>query len=409
MSNLQAAELQSNHPPDFNKVNTQGLDMLLVLARAWRRIAFMVFCFLLLGAGVAFLSKPTFTAKATILPPQAPQSTATVLMGQLGSLTGLGGAAGGLLKNPADMYVGILQSRTVADQVIGQFHLQSLWKLRKLEDARKALKSRVQFEAAKDGLIIITVEDHDPKLASNLANAFVDELYRLNSTLAVTEAGQRRLFFDKQLLEERTALTNAENDLRSTQEKTGIITLAGQSELAILSIAQIRAEIKSREVEMQVMRSYATDENPDLIRLQRVIDTLHQQLSSRQNDQQRMPIGDTEVPAGRVPEEGLEYARKLREVKYHETLFELLSRQYAAARIDEAKSAPVIQVVDRAIPPDNKSWPPRMLMTMGFGVFGFFIGCLWAFFRQAIERMRQIPESAAKLDQLRGLLHVRLW
>ncbi len=407
MSNFQAPELQSNPPQDLNAINTHGLDMLLVLVRARRQIIVTASCFLAIGAGVAFLSKPTFTAKATILPPQAPQSTAAALMGQLGALSGLGGASS-LLKSPADTYVGILQSRTIADRVIDQFHLQSLWKLSRLEDVRKALKSHVQIESAKDGLIVITAEDPDPKLASNLANAFVDELYHMNASLAVTEAGQRRMFFDQQLLDERNALTHAENDLKAIQEKTGIITLAGQSEMAISSIAQVRAQITSREVELQAIRTYATDENPDVFRVQREIEALRKELANRENTQQGMAVGDTEIPAGRVPAEGLEYARKLREVKYHETLFELLSRQYAAARIDEAKSAPVIQVIDRAVPPDKKSWPPRMLLTIGCGVVGFCIGCLWAFFSRSLERMSMIPEKAARLNELRRMLHMRL-
>jgi tyrosine-protein kinase Etk/Wzc len=402
-----ARELESNRSQDLSESSTQGLDLLLVLVRARRQIIATAFCFLAIGTMIAFLLKPTFTAKATILPPQAPQSAAAALMGQLGSLGSLGGA-GGFLKTPADTYVGMLQSRTIADQVIDKFHLQSLWKLSKLEDARKALKSHVQVESAKDGLIVITADDPDPKLASDLANAFVDELYHMNASLAVTEAGQRRLFFDQQLLDERNALTHAENDLKAIQEKTGIITLAGQSEMAIRSIAEMRAEITSREVELQAIRAYGTDENPDVFRVQREIDALRKELANRENAQQSMAMGDTEIPAGRVPAKGLEYARKLREVKYHETLFELLSRQYAAARIDEAKSAPVIQVIDRAVPPDRKSGPPRMLLMIGFGIFGFCIGCLWAFFRQTLERMRLIPESATKLDQLRSMLHVRL-
>lgn len=325
-------------------------------------------------------------------------------MGQLSSLAGLGGA-GNLLKSPADTYVGMLQSRTIADQIIGKFNLQSVWKLDNLEDARRALKTHVQVESAKDGLIVITAEDSDPKLASGFANAFVDELYNMNASLAVTEAGQRRKFFDQQLLDEREALMHAENDLKAIQEKTGIIALPGQSEMAIRSIAQIGAEIKSREVELQVMQTYATDENPDVVRLRREIDILNKQLADRQNDRQHMSAGDTDIPAGRVPAEGLEYVRKLRELKYHEALFELLSRQFAAARIDEAKSAPVIQVVDHAVPPDRKSGPPRMLLTIGFGIFGFCIGCLWAFFRQHLERLKASPESATKLDELRGMFH----
>jgi tyrosine-protein kinase Etk/Wzc len=389
--------------------NSRYLRIFLVLLQSRRRIAIITFVSFLIGAGVAFLLKDNFTATATILPPQSPQSTASLLTGQLGSLVGLGASgAGGLLKNPGDIYVAMLDSRTVTDYIINRFQLQSLWKAKKLEDARKILKKHAQFEAAKYGLIVITVKDPNPKLASDMANAFVDELYQMNSTLAVTEAGQRRLFFDRQLDEEKNALAAAENDLRATEEKTGLIELSGQSAMAIRTIAETGAELRSREVELQAMRTYATDENPDLKRLQTQIDALRQQLSSLQNNQKNMLPGDTQVPAGRVPKEGMEYVRKLREVRYHQTLFDLLSRQYEAARIDEAKSAPVIQVIDHAVPPDKKSGPPRMLITLVFGVVGFCLACFWALLRKAVLRMRESHASAAILDQLSAILHVRL-
>jgi tyrosine-protein kinase Etk/Wzc len=397
--------------PDRHSVNEESrrLRILLILLQDRLRIAIITFASLLIGAAVAFLMKTNFTATATILPPQAPQSTASALMGQLGSLAGLGaGGAGGLLKNPADIYVAMLQSRTIADHIINQFHLESLWKQKKMEDTRKTLKSHAEFEAAKDGLIVITVKDPNPKLASDMANAFVGELYRMNSTLAITEAGQRRLFFDQQLDEEKNALATAENDLRATQEKTGLIELTGQSQMAIRTIAETGAELRSREVELEAMRSYATDQNPDLSRLQSQIDTLRKQLSTLENNQKGMLPGDTQVPAGRVPGEGLEYIRKLREVKYHQTLYDLLSRQFEAARIDEAKSAPIIQVIDRALPPDKKSGPPRMLITLGLGVVGFCFACFWAFWKRALARIREDDSSAAILDQMSTILHVRL-
>jgi tyrosine-protein kinase Etk/Wzc len=388
--------------------NFRRLQMLLILLRARLRIAMITFISLLIGAAIAFSMKVTFTATATILPPQAPQSTAAALMGQLGSLAGLGASgAGNLLKNPADIYVAMLESRTTGDRIIHQFNLQSLWKEEKLEDTRKALKKHAQFEAAKDGLIVITVKDPNPKLASDMANAFVQELYRMNSTLAVTEAGQRRIFFDQQLQKEKTALAVAENDLRTTQEKTGILELTGQSAMAVRTIAETGAELRSREVELEAMRSYATDQNPDFSRLQAQISALRQQLTALENNQKTMLPGDTQVPAGRVPEEGLEYVRKVREVKYHQTLFDLLSRQFEAARIDEAKSAPIIQVVDPAVPPDKKSGPPRMLITLGFGFIGFCVACFWAFYSQALVRMRQNQTSAGILDQMSTILHVR--
>ncbi|NYF78216.1 GumC family protein [Granulicella arctica] len=384
-------------------------QLLLVLLRDRFRIAVVTFISLLIGAVIAFSMKATFTATATILPPQAPQSTASALMGQLSSLAGLGaGGASSLLKNPADIYVAMLQSRTISDHIIQQFHLKSLWKQNKLEDTRKALQKHAQFEAAKDGLIVISVKDPSPTLATDMANAFVDELYRMNATLAITEAGQRRVFFDQQLQEEKSALAAAEDELRATQEKTGIIELSGQSAMAIRTIAETGAELRSREVELQAIRSYATDQNPDVSKLQTQIEALRQQLAVQENDQKGMLPGDTQVPAGRVPGEGLEYVRKLREVKYHQALLDLLTRQFEAARIDEAKSAPIIQVIDRAVPSDKKSGPPRMLITLGFGFVGFCFACFWVFCRRALARMRQNHTSAVLLDQLSTILHIRL-
>jgi tyrosine-protein kinase Etk/Wzc len=404
---MQSSETLAGSDRDFENTDFLKLQLFLTLLNKRFFIAIVTLLSLLVGAAIAFSLKLTFTATASILPPQAPQSSAAALLGQLGSIAGLGGA-GGLLKNPADLYVAMLQSRTISDRIINQFHLQSLWKQNRLEETRTSLKNFAQFEAAKDGLITITVKDHSPKLASDVANAYVDELYRMNSTLAITEAAQRRVFFDEQVKEEKIALAKSENDLKATQEKTGLIELSGQSAMAIRTIADTRAELRSREVELQAMRSYATDQNPNLIRQQTEIEALRQQLSVLENDQKNLLPGDIQVPAGRVPRESLEYIRKLREVKYHDSLFTLLSKQYEAARIDEAKSAPIIQVIDRAVPPDKKSGPPRMLITLGFGVLGFCIACLWAFLSQALVRMRQNPESAAILDQVNAILHLRL-
>jgi uncharacterized protein involved in exopolysaccharide biosynthesis len=383
------------------------LDVALVLARDRRLIAMVTLGAFFFGALLSVMLKPTFTASAVIMPPQQQQSSAAALMGQLGSLLGSGASSGLGLKNPADMYVGILQSRTIADRIIAKFDLQSVYKTKTMHDTRNALDDHAKIEVGKDGLIRIIVQDHNPQRASGIANAYVDQLYAMNATLAISEASQRRVFFDQQLADEKAALAAAEGDLKATQERTGLIQLGGQAESIIRSIAELRAQISSREVQMEAMRTFATDQNPDMTVLQQEISALRQQLVKLEDDQQHLAPGDTQVPAGRVPSEGLEYARKLREVKYHETLFDLLSRQYEAARIDEAKSAPIIQVIDRAVPPDKKSGPHGLLITLGLAVVGFLLGCLWSFLEQTWRRLREIPESAAKLDLLKGMLRAR--
>jgi tyrosine-protein kinase Etk/Wzc len=405
MSTSPAAEaIESTAPRRGEDRGIDVLNILIVLARDRRRIAIVTFAALSLGVAVSLLLKPTFTAKASILPPQEQQSSVSAMLGQLGSLAGLAGGSGGLLKNPADLYIGMISSRTVTDRMIDRFHLQTLYKTKNMDDTRKVLRSHLTALAEKNGLIEISVKDHDPHRASDMANGTIDELHHLTSTLAITEAAQRRLFFSQQLVEEKTALEAAEEDLKQTQEKTGLIQLSGQAEEIIRDVANLRAQIVAREVQMKAMRTYATDANPDMTLLQQEIDGLEQQLTAMESNQRRIGPGDIQVPTGQVPEAGLAYARKLREVTYHTTLLNLFAKEYEAARVDEAKSAPLIQVVDPAVPPDRKSGPSRALLTLGFGFLGFLVASVWVLFRHAWEHTAQIPENAHKLDQLRAVM-----
>src|SRR6185437_8601145 len=225
-------------------------DLLLILSEARKTIGICVLACMALGGTVVILLKPTFSATAVILPPQQGQSLSLMMnqmFGQLGALSSLAGA--GQLKTPADMYIGILESRTIADHLIAKFHLQDLYRTKKMADTRTQLKENTRFLASKDGLIHIIVDDHDPNRASEMANAYVQELYSMNSQLAITEAAQRRVFFDQELADEKAALMTAENELKQTSEKTGVIQLSGQAATLIHTLAQLRAEIASREVQ----------------------------------------------------------------------------------------------------------------------------------------------------------------
>lgn len=384
------------------------LDIVLVLAKNWGRIAIATFASFLLGIFIALYLKPSFTGKAIILPPQQQQSSVAALLGStLGSLASFGEGGSSLLKSPADMYIGILKSQTIADELIKQFQLQHVYHQRDLEDTRKALEKHSDFETEKDGLIHISVTDHSAQRASDLTNGYVDALYRMNSTLAITEASQRRLFFGEQVDEEKIALNKAEDDLAATQLKTGMIQMTGQAMLIIETIAQVQAKIASDQVLLQRDLTSATEQNPDVQRLHREIAALQAQLKELQDNQEKLQPGDVVVPAGRVPGEALEYERKLRDVKFHEAFFELLTKQYEAARIDEAKSAPLIQVVDRSIPPDKKSGPPRTLVVLGFTLAGFLCACFCCMVARTLDRIRQNPEQSIKLQRIRAELRVR--
>src|SRR6185312_4666704 len=274
-----------------------------------------------------------------------------------------------------------------------------------VQDTRTALAKHASFVTKKDGLIHISVTGRDPRRASDIANGFIDELYHMNSTLALTEAAQRRLFFSQQVDAEKAALAKAEDALAATQRKTGIIQLSGQAQMILANISQVQAQITSDEVQLQGLLASSTEQNPDVQRLRQELAALNAQLSKLQDSQRRLHPGDTQIPAGRLPQDALDYTRKLRDVKYHETLLNLLSRQYEAARIDEAKSAPLIQVVDRATPPDKRSGPPRALIIAGAGFAGLVLACLWSLSGYVLRRIGELPEFRTKLELLR--LHAR--
>ncbi|WP_155989827.1 Wzz/FepE/Etk N-terminal domain-containing protein [Thermithiobacillus tepidarius DSM 3134] len=376
------------------------LDLLIVLAKRKRLIATVTLVLVLAAVAASLLMTPIYTATTKILPPQQQQSGAAAMLAQtLGGMAGLAGGALGL-KTPNDLYIGMLKSRTVAKTLIDKYDLQKRYKTKTLDDTYKALEANTEIKAGKDNIISIAVDDKDPRFAAKLANAYVTALEGLTDKLAVGEASQQRVFFERQLKTAHTQLSEAEDQLRAIQEKTGVIQPTMQASMVMQAVAQAKAEIAAKEVQLAGMRAFATAQNPDYARALQELDALRAKL--RQLEQSNPEAkGDVMTPTGEVPRLGLAYGRQLREVKYREALFELMAKQYEMARLDEAKEAPLIQVLDPATPPAHKSKPKRMLMVALAGVVGLFIGIFWAFIREAAERQRQDPEQAERLALLR--------
>ena len=264
-------ELGLDAPVDRGKSTAREfdiLDVVLIIAARKRLIFLATVAGFVLAIGVVLLVKPTYSAQTMILPPEQEQSSGAVMMGQFGalaSMTGLGASLG--IKNPVDLYIGILQSETVTDRMIQRFHLMEFYHAKRWSDVRYALKNNSKFVANKDGMIAIAVTDRDPKKAAAMANAYVDELYRVNNRLALGGASQRRLFYEQQLTQEKDRLADAEVALKLTEEKTGVIAPSGQTEEIIRQVAQLQAEITSREVQLDALRTSSTEQNPDVIRL----------------------------------------------------------------------------------------------------------------------------------------------
>jgi tyrosine-protein kinase Etk/Wzc len=344
--------------------------------------------------------RPMYTAQATFIPPQnAPGSGLSQLAGQLGSLSAMGSLGG--LKTSGDVYLGILGSRTIADDLIERFDLEKVYRTKRVSDIEKKLKARSTFTSGKDTLITISVDDHDPKRAADLANAYMDALHDQNGRLALTDASQRRLFFEQQLEREKNSLADAEVELKKTQEQTGLIVPNGQAQVQIETMAQTRAQITSLQVELAAMKQGATDENPQVVLLQTQISGLQQQLQMLQNDPAKRLPGNIQVSASKVPEYALEYIRKQREVKYHEVLFELIAKQYESARLDESRQSPLLQVVDRAVVPDKKSGPLSGLIIFASCLLGAFVGAIWVISKKFLDTVKKDPVNATKYEDLR--------
>jgi uncharacterized protein involved in exopolysaccharide biosynthesis len=333
---------------------------------------------------VAFLLPSQFTSTASFIPPSTNSNSgaAAALVGQLSQLSGAGAGAGlfGAAKTPGDLYVGILKSRSIASELVKRFDLQRIYKVKKESQAEKLLAKHSTFDVGiKDSIVTIAVTDASRTRARDIANAYIDALRETNSRLALSEASQRRLFFGQQLAKEKDDLADAEVDLKRTEEQSGLIAPAGQTASEIQTIAQTRAEVSVREVELSALRQSATDQNPEVIRLQSEIANLQGQLA-RMHSGSGQGAG-TAIPTSKVPALALDYVRKEREVKYHEALFEMLARQYESARLDEAHEAPLLQILDPADYPDSKSGPPRMLIALGGLLLGLLAGCAWVLLR----------------------------
>lgn len=297
----------------------------------------------LLALGVTFLFAPTFTAVSTFMPPQQSQSSAATALASLGSLAGFAGGAAGI-SSPGERYVALMQSVTVSDRIIEQYRLMEVYNDDFKVDARKTLANNVRITfGKKDGLITIEVDDKSQQRAADIANRYVDELRRMTGSLAVTEAQQRRAFFERQLQQSRDKLVQAQLALQSSGFNSG--ALKAEPKAAAEAYARMKAETTAAEMRLQVLRGTLADNTPEVRQQQTTLAALRDQLARAEQATDTSP--------------GPDYVGRYREFKYQETLFELYARQFELARADESREGALIQVVDPATPPEKKSKPKR--------------------------------------------------
>ncbi|HOB92514.1 MAG TPA: Wzz/FepE/Etk N-terminal domain-containing protein [Aquabacterium sp.] len=337
-------------------VDDGAIDLAVLTGALWARRRLLTAVPILVAAaayGLAGFLPPTFTAKASFLPQQQQQSAISSALASLGPLVGLAGQAP---RNSADQFVALMQSAAITDRIIDRFDLVKLYEADYRQDARNQLLGSVRISVGKkDGLIYLEADDRDPKRAAALANAHIEELQRLVSQLAITEAQQRRRFFEAQLKQARDSLTKAQIALQGSGFSRG--ALRAEPKAAAEEYARLKAEVMKTEVRVQTLRGFLNDGATELTQAQAMLAALRQQLAQAES-------------AGNGGGGGADsdYITKYREYKYQETLYELFARQYEVARVDESRDGATLQVVDTATIPEKRSGPRKARIAVAAGL-----------------------------------------
>lgn len=376
------------------------ISILIALAKYKKILTFVPLAFALTAAGFSSVIPEIYRAETKLLPPQSAQSTTSALLSQLGgSAFAAAGVAG--IKNPADLYIAMLKSRSIADKIIQRFDLKKTYETDSTEKARRVLENSTFISSGKDGVITIGFESESKTLVAPLANAYVQELSKLTMTMAVTEAAQRRIFFERQLKQAKDNLANVEVEFKKRLATSGVVSVDADSRVIVETTGRIRAQISAKEIALESMSSAVTTQNPNYIRIKKDLESLQNELTRLENGSKQATLP---IPK---KNDGLENIRILRDVKYYQMLYEMLAKQYEVARLDEAKDAPLIQVLDSAVDPERKFKPKRLLMVLVSAVFGFVIAALIAIIKESKSRLLNTVEGRAQWEELRHNLRIR--
>lgn len=368
-------------------------EFLCVIFRQKR--VFACFLTLTLGMAVGYLlfTPNIYKAESLVRPASRGEDKASLMMAQLGGLASLAGFSGG--GTTGELMIGILRSNAIIDSVIDRFDLMAVYD----QDIRLKMRDKVRkdilhaTEDIKSGIVTVAVLDEDPERAASMANFFVENLQKKLQTLVVGEAAQRRTFFEDQLQQAFKNLGDAEDAMVQYQENSGMIAMEPQIEAILTSIASLRAQIMTKEVELSALRTYAKKDNPSLKMAQSQLKGMREELAKLEEQQKQQKITENEggvFPSiKQAPYLGVEYQRHLRNVKMATALYELMLKQLEAAKLDEAREALIVQVLDPATPPDYKFKPKRLAILVFSALLGFCLSILWALGSHYIASARE--------------------
>jgi tyrosine-protein kinase Etk/Wzc len=367
------------------------IDLAIALGEEKTTILKVTGLFTAVAVVVALLLPNIYTAKTVMMPPQQQQSGAASALASLGGLAGLAGAAAGI-KSPDEMYVAFMQSEGLQKSIIEKLKLQERYDTKTIVDTRKKLQENVKISTdKKSGLITIEADDKDPEFSAQLANLHVDELRVLLGRLAVTDAQQRRMFYEQQIKKVQAELAEAEQSFRQAKAQSGMQVTAVLAESGVRASAELRGQIAAREVQMSAISRFATAQNPDVQRLGSELSALRGQLN-------KLEQGSGVIEASTPLQQ--QAVKSYRDVKVQEAMLEVLIKQYELARVDEAKEGPLLQQLDVATAPERKAKPKRSVIVLAAAFGGLFVGVLLALIRRAVRKAAESNQGSSQLAML---------
>lgn len=395
-----AQPLTTSGQEDRQSRDVGFIDIIIILAKYKKIVVGFPIAVAVVAAAISLLLPEVFKATTKVLPPQQSQSGAAAILSQLG---GLAGSAG--MKSPNDLYIGMLKSRTIADNLIAKHGLKAVYDTTSDDKARKRLEDDTVISAGKDGLITIEVESEELKRAAPLANSYVSELLQLTKVLAVTEASQRRLFFEQQLERSKNNLASAEVALKGALDTRGVISVDAESRAIVETVGRLRAQISAKDIQLSSMQAFVTSTNPEYRRVAEELASLRAELGKLENGRPAEKTDSRGDAGGK--QIGLENIKLLRDVKYHQMLYELLAKQYEMARLDEAKEPSMIQVLDIAVDPERKVKPKRALIVLFSTIVAFVLALCYAIVVELHRRSIGTPIGAEQWSEFRSHLRFK--
>ena len=377
------------------------LDYWRVIRKRWKIIAWIFGVSVITAGVISLLMSPIYRAKTTLMPLESSGSQLSAAMRNLGSLPFVGGMVPSIGGASADKLVAVLQSRTVAEDVIRALDLiKVLFEEDRdepptIQDAVRSLTEATKITDDKKGLISVSVEYKDPGIAADIANQYTIALQRFLNENALSGEKRNRIFIENQLKKAKEELREAEEAMKVFQTSKKIIAMDAQTEAAIKALADLRAQVTAREVQLGVMKQFSTPSNPDVLRIKDELRELKKQLSMLETRGSN-PETDALPRLSEAPTIGLEYVRLKRKVLTEEKVFELMTQQYEIAKIDEAKEDITFQVIDRAIPPEKRVKPKRKLNVMLAGIVSLFVGVFLVFFLEYLGNLKETENKSGK-------------